>query len=389
MEIAIDTLLIEFGGIVLGLAIAARLAHRFGLPVLPVYLLAGLAFGEGGVLELGSASEFIEVGAEIGVILMLLMLGLEFSAHELITNVRKSALGGLVDLLSNFTPGFVAGLLLGFDTLVALLLGGVTYISSSGIVAKLLADLGRVRNRETPVILSVLIVEDLAMVIYLPIVTGILFGNSALQTSVTVIFSVIAVIAILTFAYYHGDRLSEMVLSHSSEVLLLTLLGSTLIVAGLAERIHVSAAVGAFLVGIALSGKLVEQARELLVPLRDLFSASFFVFFGLQVDPSLIPEFALAAIAIGAITIFTKLGTGWVAARSKGLDTPARILAGTALIAHGEFSIVIAELGVDREPDLGAIAATYVIFTAVIGGLLYHFGDTLSTRLVRGKNKQP
>ncbi|WP_419918088.1 cation:proton antiporter [Candidatus Poriferisocius sp.] len=388
METAIDTLLIEFGGVVLGLAITARLAHRFGLPVLPIYLLAGLAFGEGGVLELGAATGFIEVGAEIGVILMLLMLGLEFSAHELITNVRRSTLGGLVDLVLNFTPGFVAGLLLDFDMVVAVLLGGVTYISSSGIVAKLVADLDRVRNRETPVILSLLIVEDLAMVIYLPIVTGVLFGNSAAETIIIVAISFIAVVGILSFAYYHGDRLSEMVLSHSSEVLLLTLLGSTLIIAGLAERVHVSAAVGAFLVGIALSGKLVEQARELLEPLRDLFAASFFVFFGLQVDPSLIPNFVLVAIAMGAITTVTKLGTGWVAARSEGLGTQARILAGMALVAHGEFSIVIAEIGVAREPDLGAVAATYVIFTAVVGGLLYHFGDTLSTRLTLRKTKR-
>ncbi len=381
MDSTIDTLLIEFGGVVLGLAIAARLAHRFGLPILPFYLLAGLAFGEGGVLELGAASDFIEIGAKIGVILMLLMLGLEFSAHELITNVRKSTVGGLIDLLLNFPPGFAAGLLLGFDPVVAVLLGGVTYISSSGIVAKLLADLGRVQNRETPVVLSLLIVEDLVMVLYLPIVTGILFGSSALQTGVIMLVSIVAVVGILVFAYFHGDRMSEMVLSKSREVLLLTLLGSTLIIAGLAERVHISAAVGAFFVGIALSGNLVEQARELLVPLRDLFSASFFVFFGLQVDPALIPEFLLVAVALGVITVVAKLGTGWVAARSKGLETPARFLAGTALIAHGEFSIVIAELGVEREADLGAVAASYVIFTAVVGGLLYHFGDTLGNRL--------
>ncbi len=388
MDTTIDILLIEFGGIVLGLAIAARLAHRFGLPILPFYLLAGLAFGEGGVLELGAASGFIEIGAKIGVILMLLMLGLEFSAQELITNVRRSAFSGLVDLVLNFPPGFVAGLLLGFDPLGAVLLGGVTYISSSGIIAKLLADLGRVRNSETPVILSLLIVEDLAMVVYLPIVNGIVFGGSAVRTSIIVIVSFVAVVGILTLAYYHGDRMSETLLSNSREVLLLTLLGITLVIAGFAERMQISAAVGAFLVGIALSGKLVEQTRELLVPLRDLFAASFFVFFGLQVDPALIIDFVVVAIILGAITVVTKLFTGWFAARSKGLDTTARILAGTGLVAHGEFSLVIAELGVAREPDLGAAAAAYVIFTAVVGGLLYHFGDTLSARIISRRDRQ-
>ncbi|WP_420640090.1 cation:proton antiporter [Candidatus Poriferisocius sp.] len=382
MEPAIEVLLIEFGAVVLGLAVASRLARRLGLPILPIYLVAGLAFGEGGVLELGAASDFIEVGAEIGVILMLLMLGLEFSVHELVANVRKSTLGGFIDLVLNFPPGFIAGLLLGFEPLVAVLLGGVTYISSSGIVAKLLADLNRVQNRETPVVLSLLIVEDLAMVVYLPIVTGVLFGGSALQTLVTVAISAVAVVGILALAYRHGDRISELVLSNSREALLLTLLGVTLVIAGLAERVHVSAAVGAFLVGIALSGDLVEHARELLIPMRDLFAASFFVFFGLRVDPALIPGVALAAAALGIICVITKLGTGWLAARFEGLSPRARMRTGAAMVAHGEFSIVIAELGVGREPDLGAFAAAYVVLMAVVGGLLYHFDEALTPRFL-------
>ncbi len=213
-----DLLLIEFGAVVLGLAVVARLARRIGMPALPMYLLAGLAFGEGGLVELPASADFIEIGAEIGVILMLLMLGLEFSARGLIVNVRRSTLAGLIDLTLNFTPGVVVGLVLGFDPIVAILLGGVTYISSSGIVAKLVADLDRIGNHETPVVLSVL--------------------------------------------------------------------GITLLVAGIAERLNLSTAVGAFVVGVALSGEIVSHARGLLLPLRNLFAAVFFVFFGLQVDPS-------------------------------------------------------------------------------------------------------
>ncbi len=134
MHTAGDLFVIELGAVVLVLAIVARLARRIGLPALPLYLLVGFALGEGGLVELPASEEFIEVGAEIGVILMLLMLGLEFSAQELIDNVRRSTLAGIVDIALNFPPGFIAGLLLGFDPIVAVLLGGVTYISSSGIV---------------------------------------------------------------------------------------------------------------------------------------------------------------------------------------------------------------------------------------------------------------
>ena len=375
-----DLLFIELGAVFLGLAVVARLARRVGVPALPMYLLAGLAFGEGGLVELPASAEFIEIGAEIGVILMLLMLGLEFSTHELIINVRRTTLAGFLDLVLNFVPGVIAGVLLGFDPIVAILLGGVTYVSSSGIVAKLVADLDRIGNHETPVVLSLLVIEDLAMVIYLPIVSGVLFGDSATATTLAVVVSLTAVIAVLAAAYALGDRLSAIALSQSSEALLLTLLGITLLVAGLADRINLSTAVGAFVVGVALSGDIVSHARGLLLPLRNLFAAVFFVFFGLQVDPHLIPSVAAVAATLAIATAATKIATGWIAAQRAGIGAPGRLRAGAALVARGEFSIVIAELGVAREPDLGALAATYVIALAVVGAVLYQFADSITIR---------
>lgn len=380
-----DLLVLELGAVVLVLAVVARLARRVGLPALPMYLLVGLALGEGGLIELPTSANFIEVGAEIGVILMLLMLGLEFSPHELVVNVRRSTLAGLADLALNFTPGLVAGFVLGFDPIVAVLLGGVTYISSSGIVAKLVADLDRIGNHETPVVLSVLVIEDLAMVLYLPIVSGVLFGGSLLSTTVTIFVSLGVVLAILSVAYVLGDRLSAIALSPSSEALLLTLLGVTLLVAGLAERLNLSTAVGAFVVGVALSGDIVSHARGLLLPLRNLFAAVFFVFFGLQVDVGLIPDVAAAAAAIAVVSTVTKLATGWIAAGRVGIGTPGRVRAGAALVAHGEFSIVIAELGIARESNLGAMAAAYVIVLTFTGALLYQFSDAITFTSLRGR----
>ena len=378
-----DLLLIELGAVVLGLAVVARVARRVGLPALPLYLLAGLALGDGGLLELPASTDFIEAGAEIGVILMLLMLGLEFSPHELVVNVRRSTLAGFTDLALNFAPGLAAGLLLGFDPIVAVLLGGITYISSSGIVAKLVADLDRIGNHETPVVLSVLVIEDLAMVLYLPIVSGVLFGGSVASTVVTVAVSLAAVLAVLAIAYVLGDRLSTIALSQSSEALLLTLLGVTLLGAGIAGRLNLSTAVGAFVVGVALSGEIVSHARGLLLPLRNLFAAVFFVFFGLQVDTGLIPGVAAVAAAIAVVSVATKIATGWIAAGRAGIGKPGRLRAGAALVAHGEFSIVIAELGIGRESDLGALSATYVIMLTVVGAVLYQFSDAMTAASLR------
>ncbi len=383
-----DLLIIELGAVVLGLAIVARLARRVGIPALPFYLLVGLALGDGGLLELPASTDFIEAGAEIGLILMLLMLGLEFSPQELVVNMRRSTLAGIVDLVLNFAPGLIAGFLLGFDPIVAVLLGGVTYSSSSGIVAKLLADLERLGNHETPVVLSVLVIEDLAMVLYLPIVTGVLLGGSALSTTIAVAVSLTAVLLTLVVAYLLGDRLSDFALSHSSEALLLTLLGVTLLIAGIADRINLSTAVGAFIVGVALSGDIVAHARDLLLPLRNLFAAVFFVFFGLQVDVRLIPDVAAVAAVIAAICVITKLATGWIAAARADIGTPGKVRAGAALVAHSEFSVVIAELGVGRESNLGALTAAYVIFLTLVGALMYQFADTATFAVQKRRSRK-
>jgi CPA2 family monovalent cation:H+ antiporter-2 len=371
------TLLLELGGVILGLGILGRLAGRLGLSPIPLYLLAGLAFGEGGLLPLVTAREFIEVGADIGVILLLLLLGLEYSADELVGNLRLAAPAGLADLLLNFPPGVLAGLLLGWSPLTAVVLGGVTYVTSSGIVAKVLGDLGRLGNRETPVVLSILVIEDLAMAVYLPLVTGLLVGGSVLAAALPVGAALAMVVAVLVLAVRYGGAFSRLVFHHNDEVLLLLILGLALVVAGLAQRLQVSAAVGAFLVGIALSGPAADAARSLLSPLRDLFAAVFFVFFGLRTDPDAIPAVAGAAAALALATAATKVATGLWAARRAGIATPGRWRAGVALIARGEFSIVIAGLAVSagREPDLGPLVATYVLILAVLGPLLARVVD--------------
>ncbi|HEX3200854.1 MAG TPA: cation:proton antiporter [Actinomycetes bacterium] len=377
--------LLELGGMILGLGILGRLAGRLGLSAIPLYLLAGLAFGEGGLLHLVTAGEFIEIGAEVGVILLLLLLGLEYSASELVGSLRSAAPAGLVDLVLNFAPGVVAGLLLGWSVLASLVLGGVTYVTSSGIVAKVLGDLGRLGNRETPVVLSILVVEDLAMAAYLPLLTGLLVGEDLLASALPVGVALGTVALVLVVAVRYGETLSRLVFSPSDEVLLLVILGLTLVVAGAAEQLQVSAAVGAFLVGIALSGEAAEAAQALLTPLRDLFAAVFFLFFGLQTNPRSIPPVAIAAAALALVTAATKVATGWWAARRVGVGPPGRWRAGTALIPRGEFSIVIAGLAVaaGREPTLGPLATAYVLVLAVLGPILARAAEPLRVGLAR------
>ena len=363
--------LAELGGIILGLAVLARFAARLGVTAIPFYLVGGLAFGRGGVLPLDLSAEFVTVGSEIGVVLLLLTLGLEYTADDLARTLRTSLVSGFVDLALNFTPGFVAGLLLGWGLTTAVLLGGVTSISSSGVVAKTLSDLGRTGNRETPAILGILVMEDLAMALFLPLV-GVLIAPEGSGRFVPVALAVVTVVVVLAGAMRFSGVVSRLTASQTDEGLLLTVLGLTLLVAGIAQELQVSSAVGAFLVGIALSGPVSERAAELVSPLRDLFAATFFIFFGLQVDPATLPSVAAVAVALAVVTGGTKFVAGRFAAKRLGVGVTGQRRAGITLIARGEFSIVIAGLGVAAgvDGDLGATAAAYVLLLAAVGPIL-------------------
>ncbi len=361
-------LLFELGGAIIGLALLARIASHSGLSSIPVFLVAGLAFGKGGLAPIRLSQDFIRIGAEIGVLLLLFMLGLEYSGLELKWNLQGSWRGAILDFALNFTPGLVAGFLLGWSPLAAVLLAGVTYVSSSGIVAKLLGELQRLSNPETQVILSILVLEDLAMALYLPTIGVLLAGGSLVRIIVSDLAAIAVVSLALLIAIRFGGKISEFAGHESNEVILLTVLGTLLLVAGLTEWVRVSAAIGAFLVGIAISGPLAEQSERIFAPLRDLFAATFFFFFGLEIDPrSLLPALPSAAV-LTIVSGATKVLTGYWA--SKEISRKAAIRAGATLVARGEFSIVIAGLGVAAEPQVGPISAAYVLITAIVGPIV-------------------
>jgi monovalent cation:H+ antiporter-2, CPA2 family len=215
-------LLVELGGILLVLAVLGRVAGKVGLPAIPLYLLAGLLVGEGGLVELTAARDFIEQGAQIGVILLLLMLGLEYTGDELMSALRQNSRFGALDLGLNFIPGLIAGFWFGWGLDGALLLGGITYISSSGIIAKVLDDLENTGNRETPVVLSILVTEDLVMAFYLPLMAGLLIGGDPWGVGLEIVIAVTAVVISLVIAVRFGSQISTVLSDRSAEILLLT-----------------------------------------------------------------------------------------------------------------------------------------------------------------------
>lgn len=375
-------LFVELGLIVSGLSLLSWLGRRFGLSPIPLFLLAGLAFGTGGLAPVRESASFIEVGSQIGVLLLLLLLGLEFTADELVQSLRRHRTSGVVDLVLNFAPGLAAGLLLGLPVVAAVSLGGVTWVSSSGMIARLLSDFGRLGNRETPSVLSVLVLEDIAMALFLPILIVMLAGGGPLQALAGVALAVGAVALALLAASRAGSRIEKLLAARSDEESLFLLLGLTLLVAGITEGLGASAAVGAFLVGIAVPTEVAERARGLLEPLRDLFAAVFFIGFGLTADVHEVVPMLPVALALAVVTASTKVATGWYAAGRDGAAFKGRLRAGTALIARGEFSIVIAGLAAAAGHEtVKPLATAYVLVLAVSGPVLARYSDAIADRL--------
>ena len=366
-------LLFELGAILVVLTVLGSAARRYGLSPIPLYLLTGLFLGNGGVAPVAAAAEFVETGASIGVVLLLLTLGLEFSVGEFSESLRRHLPSAAVDLVLNAIPGALAGWLLGMDVVGIVALAGITYISSSGVIARLLSDLNRLGNRETPAVLSVLVLEDFAMAAYRPVLAALAPGGTVGDA---VWWTVVALAALgLAFlaSFRWGHHIGRVLGHPEDEQLLLRVLGLTLIVAAVAEHVHASAAVGAFLVGLTLTGPVADRARTVLIPLRDLFAAVFFVSIGLTVAPADLLPMLPFALGLALVTAVTKVITGAYAARREGAAKAGQRRAGTALIARGEFSLVIIGLAGASVATLSPVATPYVFILAIVGPVLTRF----------------
>jgi CPA2 family monovalent cation:H+ antiporter-2 len=366
-------LLLQLGAVLTALALLAAVARRFALSPIPVYLLAGLALGNGGIDPVAAARGFIATGAQIGVVLLLLTLGLEFSAGEFASSLRHHLPSAAVDIVLNATPGALAGWLLGLNGLGIFALAGVTYVSSSGLIARLLENLHRLGNRETPSVLAVLVLEDFVMAAYLPVFAVLASGGTWLLALGGMAVALTAFWLAFAASLRWGHHVGRLIGHPDSEQLLLRVLGLTLIVAALAEYVHASAAVGAFLVGLTLTGETADRARRVLGPLRDLFAAVFFLGVGVAVDPqSLIPALPVA-VALAAVTSVTKIATGVFAARRDGVARRGQWRAGTTLIARAEFSLIIIGLIGETISGLAPLAMSYVFIVATLGPVLARF----------------
>lgn len=377
----------EIGLVLILLGLLARIAMWLRMSSVPFFLLVGLALGNGGLLPLHLSQPFIALSAETGAILLLFFLGLEYSANTIAGELRNHRRMGLYDIGLNALPGAVFGFILGWGPIGMFALAGVTYISSSGIVTQVAREMGWKSRPEWKALLSVLVLEDLVMAPYLPVIVAITGAASLLAGIATVSFGLILV-AFLLFIGTKGVAISRRLLEpRDGAAFLLIVMGLAMAVGGIAAGVGFSSAVAAFFVGLLITGDVAEAARQRLAPLRDLFASLFFLFFGLQTDPSNLPKALAIALPLAVITIATKIATVYFAIKGDSHMTHVRHVAlrgGGLLGARGEFSIAIGTIVAASElapKGWSGVVASYVIATAVLGPLVARFSDRAYLRL--------
>ena len=366
--------LAEIGALLLGLGVIAFFAARIRFSVVPIYLLVGLLVGQGGFGLISLSQDFLDIGAQIGAILLLLLLGLEHSAPDLAKAFKERKSAGFFDVAVNFLPGAALALLFGWGPIAALALGGISYVSSSGITSELIRESGWRRSELSRRIVTILVFEDLALAPYLPLLTSLVLGLSAVAGLISVSIALIITGIILIISYRGKAQWSRILNPDVPSALLLTVFGSALLAAGVADIAGFSGAVAAFLVGLLLTGEVANTVRGRLGSLRDLFAAIFFLFFGLSTNFSDLVEVFPAVAVLVVFGVAGKFAVGWWIARDMN-DKSMWVRAGAFLTPRGEFSMVIAALAgpVVLSVSLQAITLSYVFLTAIIGSLVIRF----------------
>ena len=365
-------------------------ASRFGLSAIPAYLLAGIILGpnEPDFIRLVQPSEVTDFVAEIGLIFLLFFLGLEFSVDRLVRSGRHVGLGGAGDFVINAGLGLLVGVAAFGVSFAALVVAACIYVSSSAIAVKALTDFRRLADDETDLVLAILLFEDVVIAAVLGFVAT---GGGDLATTATVSTKAILFVAVsLVASKWLGAHIGRLLQRLELEFFLLAVFGFLAGMSALAIQLDMSEAIGALMAGVILSESGVrEEIEQRFFAFRDVFAALFFFAFALTIDLGALGEVGWIVLVALVVTVLGKVGVGLVAGRLGGFTARQGINAGAALVAHGEFTIIIAQLAAGNaalaaadQEDIAAFAGLYVLATATVGVLLMKESKRIGRMLV-------
>jgi CPA2 family monovalent cation:H+ antiporter-2 len=382
-------------GVLLVIAyIFGRLGKLIGLPAIPIYMLVGLlASPYTNWFPLNFDTSNVELIAIFGLILLLFNLGLEFDQDEFFGNAGKLLISGGSYILVNMGVGFAFGFMLGWGTREALIIAGITATSSSAIVTKLLIELNRLPNKETPMILGVTVVEDIFIAIYLAIVGVVLSGETDIWAVVVkLLIAFLFLVTMFTIARWGGKWVSKLFRTKDDELFTILFFGLAVAFGGIGELLGVTDAIGAFLIGLVLGAtKYRARIEHLALPLRDVFGAFFFLNFGLALDISTFGEVLVPVALAVVMTIVLNIAAGQFVAWLNGLGPQAGINATVILQNRGEFALILATLATAAglDPRIVPFAGLYVLTMSILGPILAVNSERIGGVILRTKRKKP
>ena len=335
-------------------AIAMILCHCLRLPVVLGYIFAGLFIGpHTPPYSFVSDIHSIHTLSSLGIIFLLFSIGLEFSFSKLAKVGVVAFFASTLEIVLMIAIGFFIGKALGLNQMDSLFLGAILSISSTTIIAKILIEQKIINEKFAQVILGILVVEDLWAIIIIAILSGIAMTGTLTLAAISL--SMLKVIIFVTLFVLIGLFLIPRLLRfierfQLSEMMVIVVLGCCLGGALIAAKTGFSIALGAFLIGaIIAETKQAHQIIQKMEPIRDMFTAIFFVSVGMLIEPVVIAKYALPICIITVITIFGKVFSCSLATFIAGYESKTALKVGLGLAQIGEFSFIIAQLGVNTQ----------------------------------------
>ncbi|WP_394231994.1 cation:proton antiporter [Niallia oryzisoli] len=374
-------LVFEVGTALVLVAIGSIIANKLKFSIIPFLIILGMLVGPHapsfGIIDLTfiESNDIIQFMGRIGVLFLLFYLGLEFSVGKLVKSGKNIVVGGSIYVAINFVLGLVYGMIAGMPWMETLIIAGLLSVSSSAIVAKVLVDLKRTANPETELILGIVLFDDIFLALFLTTMSGILLAGSTspLDIITSVLISVGYMLLFFIIARKGTRFLNKWLSIKSDEIFIIVIFAILFFVAGFSETLHVAEAIGALLLGLVFSETIHrDRIEHLVVPFRDFFGAVFFFSFGLSIDPSTLADAIWLAIGAAVITIIGNFIAGMIFGRQAGLSHKASTSIGLTIMARGEFSIIVANLGIAAGLNsiLTPFTALYVLILAILGPLM-------------------
>jgi CPA2 family monovalent cation:H+ antiporter-2 len=395
-----DHLILEVGLALTLIAVAVSVAAKLRFSNVPFLILIGMAVGPHAPQFSVFDFRFIESApliafmGRIGVLFLLFYLGLESNVTRLIQAGRAIFVGGTIYIGINFTAGLGYAYLAGFSPTEMLIIAGITTISSSAIVAKILFDYRRTANPETEIILGITMYEDVFLAVYLSLLSGIVLSGASSLAGVlsSAGLALGFIVGLIILGRWATPLLNRLFRISSNEVFVVVVFACLFLLAGLGEAIHVAEAIGALLLGLIL-GETEHSGRleRLVVPFRDFFGGIFFFSFGLTVDPFSLGGAVWLAIGAALLSLFGVVLAGQLAGRSAGLSGATSFTVGLTLLGRGEFSIIVAKLAQSGGmlPIIQPFAALYVLILATFAPLLAKESDRIYNFLGKLFRRRP